>query len=132
MRAKIRGTEIWFDVDGAGLVAELIRKADDRIIIMPGSGLKSGNVRELAEKTGATEFHTSARKDMGSRMEYTNAAMQENLRSVTVDEEEIKKMQDDALARQKAMQEYMIAQQKYFDSIFKNPSPFPRFPVFPL
>ncbi len=47
-------------------------------------------------------------------------------------EEEIKKMHDDAFAQQKAMQEYMIAQQKYFDSIFKNPSPFPRFPLFPL
>lgn len=46
--------------------------------------------------------------------------------------EEMQKMHDDALARQKAMQEYMIAQQKYFDSIFKNPSPFPRFPMFPL
>lgn len=79
-------------MDGSGLIAELIRKADDRIIIMPGSGLKSGNVRELAEKTGATEFHTSARTDTDSRMEYKNAAMQENLRSVSVDEEEIKKI----------------------------------------
>ncbi|HMW26991.1 MAG TPA: copper homeostasis protein CutC, partial [Ferruginibacter sp.] len=79
-------------MDGSGLIAELIRKADDRIIIMPGSGLKSGNVAALATQTGATEFHTSARKDMGSRMEYTNAAMQENLRSVSVDEEEIKKI----------------------------------------
>lgn len=79
-------------MEGADLIAKLIQKAEDRIIIMPGSGLKSTNVAELAKRTGAREFHTSARTDISSRMEYNNNSMKENLKSVSVDEEEIKKI----------------------------------------
>ncbi|MDR0729492.1 MAG: copper homeostasis protein CutC [Prevotellaceae bacterium] len=32
-----------------------------RIIIMPGSGINPGNIVEIAQQTGAQEFHTSAR-----------------------------------------------------------------------
>ncbi len=79
-------------MDGAALIAQLIRQADERIILMPGSGLKSSNVTELAKQTGAVEFHTSARMDTGSRMKFNSKLMNENLKSVSVDEEEIKKI----------------------------------------
>jgi copper homeostasis protein len=39
------------------LLGELVRIAGERLIVMPGSGLHAGNIREAAEKTGAREFH---------------------------------------------------------------------------
>lgn len=78
--------------DGAGLIAALIKQADGRIIIMPGSGVRSDNIIALAKKTGAVEFHSSARIFIDSKMEYANDLMQESLRSVTVDEDEVKKI----------------------------------------
>ncbi|MBK6635023.1 MAG: copper homeostasis protein CutC [Chitinophagaceae bacterium] len=77
-------------LEGAGTIADLIKQADERIIIMPGSGVRSDNIMELAKKTGAVEFHTSARINIKSKMNFTNEAMKESLQSVTLDEEEIK------------------------------------------
>lgn len=79
-------------LDGAELIASLIKQADERIIIMPGSGVRSDNIIELAKKTGAKEFHSSARNNIDSKMEYINTAMKEKLQTVSVDVEEIKKM----------------------------------------
>ncbi len=81
-------------MDGANLIAQLIQQADDRIILMPGSGLKSSNVAELATMTGAREFHTSARADAESKMSFINPAMNEKMRSVSVNTDEIKKIMD--------------------------------------
>ncbi len=39
------------------LLGEMVRIAAGRLIVMPGSGLHAGNIREAAEKTGAREFH---------------------------------------------------------------------------
>ena len=77
-------------LDGADTIAALIKQADERIIMMPGSGVRSENIIELAKKTGAVEFHTSARINIESKMNYVNVAMQESLRLVTVAEQEIK------------------------------------------
>ena len=78
--------------EGATQIASLIKQAGERIIIMPGSGVRADNLMELANKTGANEFHSSARKNIDSMMKYTNTTMQENLQSVSVDEDEIRKM----------------------------------------
>ena len=78
--------------DGAPLIARLIQQADDRIIIMPGSGLRASNVNDVAKITGAREFHTSARINVDSNMDYTNEAIKENLQTVLVDEEEVKRI----------------------------------------
>jgi copper homeostasis protein len=77
-------------VDGAETLAALIKQADERIIIMPGSGVRADNIIELAQKTGAVEFHTSARMNIDSKMSYTNEAMKESLKSVSADADEIK------------------------------------------
>ncbi|MFZ1370915.1 MAG: copper homeostasis protein CutC [Ferruginibacter sp.] len=79
-------------LEGADTIAALIKQADERIIIMPGSGVRSDNIMELAKKTSAVEFHTSARINIKSKMNFTNEAMKESLQSITVDEEEIKEM----------------------------------------
>lgn len=57
---------------GIPLLKELIEKADGRIIIMPGCGVKPSNILELAEETGATEFHFSGRSSLESDMIYRN------------------------------------------------------------
>jgi copper homeostasis protein len=78
--------------DGKDLIKKLVEQADDRIIIMPGSGVRSSNIKQLADYTGATELHSSARKNIGSAMEFINEGMQENLQNISVDADEIKKM----------------------------------------
>ena len=79
-------------LEGMELIKELIEKADNRIIIMPGSGVSSDNIIQIAETTGAVEFHSSARVKIKSRMEYNDPVLNENLESFVVDEEEIKRM----------------------------------------
>jgi copper homeostasis protein len=78
--------------DGAPLIAELVKKAQDRIIIMPGSGLRGNNVLDIAQITGATEFHTSARYFEPTQMQFVNPAMQEDLQNVMVDGTEVAKI----------------------------------------
>ena len=78
--------------NGKGLLKILIEKAGDRIIIMPGSGVRSSNIIELAKFTGAMELHSSARKERPSAMIYQQKNMQEELKTVTVNVEEIRKM----------------------------------------
>lgn len=58
--------------EGAELIAELVQRAGDRIIIMPGAGVNENTIADLARKTGAKEFHMSARHWVQSGMEYRN------------------------------------------------------------
>ena len=44
-------------LEGEELIAELVRRAADRIIVMPGAGITPSNLDEIANKTGAVEFH---------------------------------------------------------------------------
>ena len=80
--------------DGKNLIKKLIEQADDKIIIMPGSGVRSNNIKELAEYTGAVELHSSARKNIASAMEFVNENMQENLQNISVDVDEIRRMKE--------------------------------------
>lgn len=48
-------------VKGIPLLKELVEQADGRIIIMPGCGVNPNNIRQIAEETGASEFHFSGR-----------------------------------------------------------------------
>jgi len=78
--------------DGEELLNKLVKKANDRIIIMPGSGVKSDNIKTLIRNTNATEFHSSARTFVNSKMEFINESMNEQLTSVTTMSKEIKKI----------------------------------------
>ena len=77
---------------GADIITVLIKQAGGRIIIMPGSGVRANNINEIAVKTGAKEFHTSARIAVESKMKFTNNAMKEDLRSISADADEIRKI----------------------------------------
>lgn len=59
-------------VKGIPLLAELVKRAGDRIIIMPGCGVRENNIAQIEAETGAREFHTSARSIVHSQMEYRN------------------------------------------------------------
>jgi copper homeostasis protein len=77
--------------EGAAMLTQLVKAADERIIIMPGSCVRSNNIAELAKQTGAVEFHTSARTMIASKMNYLNVAMNEELKTVIADEDEVKR-----------------------------------------
>ncbi len=79
-------------IEGNENLKKLIELADERIIIMPGSGVRSSNIKELVESSGAVEFHSSARKIFDTQMKVLNNCMNENLQSVGIDEEEIQNM----------------------------------------
>ena len=59
-------------LEGAPLLARLVEKADERIIIMPGCGVKESNIAEIARLSGAREFHFSARESVESGMRFRN------------------------------------------------------------
>ena len=86
--------------DGVATIAALIKQADGRIIIMPGSGVRAENIETIEKRTGATEFHTSARTIVKSNMAYNNPAMKEDLNVVGIDIEELRNM----IARLKSIQ----------------------------
>ncbi len=81
--------------DGKDLIKKLIEQSDGRIIIMPGSGVRSNNIKEIADYMGATELHSSARKNINSEMKFVNRNMQENLQNISVDADEIKRMKEE-------------------------------------
>jgi copper homeostasis protein len=77
---------------GREMLRKLVAAADDRITIMPGSGVRSNNVVELATFTGANAFHSSARSSRPSAMRYINPAMDEDLASISIDAEEVSEL----------------------------------------
>ena len=62
-------------MQGASLLAALVRQAAGRIVIMPGCGVNEWNIAELAACTGASEFHFSARELKESKMLLRNPAL---------------------------------------------------------
>ncbi|NBT07918.1 MAG: copper homeostasis protein CutC [Chitinophagia bacterium] len=78
--------------DALPLLKKLIQQAGDRIIVMPGSGVRSNNIKEIIQATGAKEVHSSARQMQASQMNYTKDSMKENMQATGVDVGEIKKM----------------------------------------
>jgi len=56
--------------EGIDLIKELIEKANNKIIIMPGSGINESNIQDVYQKTEAKEFHASLRKSIPSKMKF--------------------------------------------------------------
>ncbi len=83
--------------DGVELIAELNKIADDRIIIMPGSGVRKENIKMLAEKTGCTEFHSSLRSKGASPMQFIHPAFknaEESYMNATIDSGEVRALRE--------------------------------------
>lgn len=57
-------------IEGAHLIRELVERADGRIEILPGGGIRAHNVREVVARTGSTQVHLapfSSREDPSTR-----------------------------------------------------------------
>ncbi|WP_410499565.1 copper homeostasis protein CutC [Chitinibacter sp. S2-10] len=59
-------------LEGAALLKQLQQQAGERLIVMPGSGVRGHNIAELVQKTGCREFHSSGRAPFPSGMQYRN------------------------------------------------------------
>ncbi|MGV3529020.1 MAG: copper homeostasis protein CutC [Flavisolibacter sp.] len=92
--------------EGAGLIAELVKAASERIIIMPGSGVRTDNIVALAKETGATEFHTSLRAKQSSHMQYRHPSFADadfqNPAIHASDVESVKKLLDENQGEEKS------------------------------
>jgi copper homeostasis protein len=78
---------------GIDLITQLVKAAGERIIIMPGSGVRKENIKELAEKTGAKEFHSSLRGKNKTKMEFIHPSFSDSNDSYinpAIDSEEVK------------------------------------------
>lgn len=73
-------------VEGVSLIKQLIEKANNRIIIMPGGGVNGDNIVTIAKETKAREFHFSARETVNSEMKYRNPHLKMGAAVVTIDE----------------------------------------------
>jgi copper homeostasis protein len=78
---------------GVDLITQLVKAANERISIMPGSGVRKENIKELAEKTGAKEFHSSLRGKNKTKMEFIHPSFSDSNESYinpAIDSEEVK------------------------------------------
>jgi copper homeostasis protein len=80
-------------IEGATDIAKLIVAANGRITIMPGSGVRSTKLADLARTTGATEFHSSARA-ITSTAKVPNTIEQTFGQVEHVDAEEVQRLRE--------------------------------------
>ncbi len=59
-------------IEGVDAIAGLVRQAGDRIVVMPGGGIRERNVEKVVALTGAKEIHVSGSRAVESRMEHRN------------------------------------------------------------
>jgi copper homeostasis protein len=57
-------------LDGADILASLVKLAGDRIIVMPGGGINDINIASIARISGAKEFHMTGRSPIESEMSF--------------------------------------------------------------
>jgi len=58
--------------EGQDLIREMVLQAGQRISIMPGGGLREGNIREIVQATGVREVHFTAFTHWDSPMAHRN------------------------------------------------------------
>ena len=73
---------------GIPLLKKLVQQADNRIVIMPGSGITDQNIAKIALETGARELHLSARSPMESKMQFRNPTVSMGGTNITINEYE--------------------------------------------
>lgn len=77
--------------EGTSLIQQLVHRAGERITIMPGAGINSQNIIQIAESTGAVEFHSSASMFIQGNMQYHHKGINDE-KYIMVNEEEVEKM----------------------------------------
>ncbi len=84
-------------MEGIDTLVQLVKAADDRIIIMPGSGVRKENIKLLAERSGAIEFHSSLRDKAKTQMDYIHPAFatsEESYVNPSVNPEEVRALRN--------------------------------------
>lgn len=76
--------------DAGELLGKLVKQAGDRISIMPGAGIRSSNIKQLMEESGAKEFHGSVRKATVNPMSFSNPEVTDFGNVYLPDEEELR------------------------------------------
>lgn len=54
------------------VLGKLVRAAGDRLIVMPGAGIRASNIGQLLKESGAREYHGSVRKPTVNPMSHVN------------------------------------------------------------
>jgi copper homeostasis protein len=57
-------------IDAAPLIRELINRAGESLIIMPGGGLDEYNIRDFNVRVQAKEYHATLRSEIPSKMDF--------------------------------------------------------------
>jgi copper homeostasis protein len=85
---------------GQKTIGQLVDRAQDRIVIMAGSGIKPENARSLVDQTGVREIHVGLRSSLPSPMLHRNSRIsmgstegREYQRFVVL-EDEVRKLRD--------------------------------------
>lgn len=78
--------------DAGETLGKLVKQAAGRIIIMPGAGVKSSNLKQLIAESNATQFHASARAQAVNPLTYINARISDYGSVYISVEEEIRAM----------------------------------------
>jgi copper homeostasis protein len=80
---------------GVDLIRQLNEAAADRIIIMPGSGVRKENIKQIAQQTGCMEFHASLRSSQRGAMEFIHpsfAGSEESYFNNRIDPQAVKEL----------------------------------------
>lgn len=59
-------------LEGLDLIADLVRIAGDRIVVMPGGGITERNIAKITARSGVREVHVSGTTAVESAMHYRN------------------------------------------------------------
>lgn len=83
-----------YATDGIQKLKSMVQQAENRIIIMPGSGVTHKNILNLMRETGASEFHSTAKKLNYSMMNFQNQGSLDTYSLYETHADEVKKMKD--------------------------------------
>lgn len=62
-------------LEGAPLIAELVRRSAGRVTVVPGGGITERNIERILAQTGACEYHCTARSGSESHMRFRNTGV---------------------------------------------------------
>jgi len=78
--------------DAGKLLGELVKAAGEKIIIMPGAGIKSTNIKKLVKESNAKEYHGSARKIAANPVTFLNKEVSDYGNVYITDEQEVREI----------------------------------------
>ncbi|HEY0770405.1 MAG TPA: copper homeostasis protein CutC [Sphingobacteriaceae bacterium] len=78
--------------DAGDILNQLVQQANNRIVIMPGAGIKSSNLKKLIEECNAMQYHASARLIAENPVTYVNKQISDYGNVYISDEEEVRAM----------------------------------------